>query len=103
MTLRLSFLIVLGVLIGASPTHAGCGRFGTQLECALGAGQVVIGTQVADDPIHPTWSFRPQPFQGNDRLVDDRAVLEQSFRLELQDIGTDPSLCRKIGNESYCY
>jgi hypothetical protein len=103
MTPRLSSLIVLGALLGASPASATCGWFGTQLECALGAGgDVVIGTQVADDPARAT-SFRPQPLYGSARLLDDRARPAALLRLELQDVGADPSLCRRIGNESYYY
>ena len=96
-------LMVLGALLGASPASAACGWFGTQLECALGAAtDVVIGTQAADDPARST-SFRPQSFHGSERLLDDRARPAEPFRLELQDVGADPSLCRRIGNEGYCY
>jgi len=34
---------------------------------------------------------------------DDDAASRRPFEIELQDFGTDPSLCRKIGNETYCY
>jgi len=34
---------------------------------------------------------------------DDHAASRRPFEIELQDFGADPSLCRKIGNETYCY
>jgi len=95
-------LLLLGVLSTACPVHAACGWFGTQLECDLGASQVVIGSQVADVPIRATSSFLPPRFHGADRFLE-RLAPDQTLRLELQTIGADPSLCRKIGNESYCY
>jgi hypothetical protein len=33
----------------------------------------------------------------------ERLRLGDRVRIEVQDIGTDPSLCRRIGNEGYCY
>ncbi len=102
MTPRAPFLVVLGMLTTACPVYAACGWFGTQLECDLGASQVVIGSQVADAPIRATSSFPPQHFQGTNRFLE-RLAPDQPLRLELQAIGADPSLCRKIGNESYCY
>ncbi len=100
---RIAVAIVLGILSGARGAEATCGWFGTQLECAFGAGDVVIGTQLAGDPEYPR-CFRPQPFHGEGRLVDDRpAAADAPFLPELQDIGRDPTLCRRIGNESYCY
>jgi len=102
MTPRAPFLVVLGVLATAWPVYASCGWFGTQLECDLGASQVVVGSQVADAPSRMTSSLQPQRFRGTDRILE-RLAPDQPLRLELQSIGADPSLCRKIGNESYCY
>jgi hypothetical protein len=95
-------LIMVLVLAAASHASAACRRFGTQLDCDLGASRVVIGTQVADEPTY-AGSFRPPPFHGSDRLLDDRAGRGLPFEVDVQDIGADPSLCRKIGNETYCY
>ena len=62
MTPRLSSLLVAGLLMGAAPAHAACGWFGTQLECDVGAASdVVIGTQIADEPFLATSTFRPSP------------------------------------------
>jgi hypothetical protein len=74
--------------------------FGTQLDC--GDGSVVLGTQVAPDPAHGRWSFRPQPIQGDDGRLFQRRE-SAPFGIAVQDVATDPSLCRRIGNESYCY
>lgn len=103
MTPRLSFLVLLGVLAGAWPAGATCGWFGSQLECDLGTRQMVIGTQVADDPSHAGTSLRPQSFHASSTLLRGRPEPAEPFVLGLQNIGTDPSLCRKIGNETYCY
>lgn len=102
MTPRFAFAIVVAGLLGASTAQAKCGLFGTQLECGLAAGEVVIGTQVADEPRYAASSVRPQGFHGNARLLDGRRPAHR-VQIELQDIGTDPSLCRRIGNEDYCY
>ena len=98
---RLWLLIILGAFLPAG-ARAGCERFGTQLDCAIAGRPVVIGTQAADDPRYATSPFDPQPFQGNARLLDDRPRSEP-LRIEIQDIGRDPSLCRRIGDETYCY
>ncbi len=99
---RLPMLIVAG-LIGASSAHARCGRFGTQLECGLGGGEVVVGTQVAEEPHRADTSVRFHSLQGTARPFMERMRLADRVRIEVQDIGTDPSLCRRIGNEGYCY
>jgi len=95
-------LTTVCVLAAASRASAACRWFGTQLECDLGASRVVIGTQAADRPTGAGAS-QPQAFQDGDGLLDVRAILGLPFELKLQDIGTDPSLCRRIGNETYCY
>ncbi len=99
---RLTTLALLGMLVGAAPAGAACERFGTQLDCAIGGRQVVIGTQAANEPTHGTPSFRPQGFHGNGRLLAGR-LATTPLRIELQDVGVDASLCRRIGNEGYCY
>jgi hypothetical protein len=99
---RLLLLIILGACIPPARARAGCEWYGTQLDCAIAGRRVVIGTQAADEPRYTTLPFDPQPFQGNARLLDDRPRSEPS-RIEIQDIGRDPSLCRRIGDETYCY
>jgi len=95
-------LITIGALAVASPASAACRLFGTQLECDLGANRVLLGTQRAHEPTY-AGSFMPQAFRGTDNLLVIGRALPDSFQLQLQDIGADPSLCRKIGNETYCY
>jgi len=99
---RVRVLIVLGVLAAAPRGAAACRWFGTQLECDLGASRVVIGTQAADEPTYAR-PFRPRSFHGDDGLLDQHTAPRLPFEVELQDFGADPSLCRKIGNETYCY
>lgn len=97
-------VLVVAALLGGSPVHAAkCGLFGTQLECGLGASEVVIGTQVATEPRSARSSLRPHSFHGSTRLLDDHAKPAGRPRIEIQNIGVDPTLCRRIGNEGYCY
>ena len=96
---RLRVLIVAG-LLGASSAHARCGIFGTQVECGLGTGVAVVGTQVADEA---DASVRFHSLQGSARPFLERARPEDRVLIEVQNVGTDPSLCRRIGNEGYCY
>jgi len=99
--IRLPMLIMVGVLAAAPRPSAACRWFGTQLECDVGASRVTLGTQVADEPTYAP-SFPIHPFHGDRGLPDDAAP-SRPFEIELQDFAADPSLCRKIGNETYCY
>ena len=101
MTSTLRTLTVLGVLAIGTPASA-CRWFGTQIECRLGQNAVVIGTQAAEEPSYVA-PLRPQALHGEDGLSDDRVAIVRPFQLDLQNIGADPSLCRRIGNETYCY
>jgi hypothetical protein len=95
-------LLVFGVLSGATNAPASCRWFGTQVVCALGGSQLSMGTQTAVEPTYAT-AVRPLPFNGGPGLLDNGTLLGRPFRLELQNIGVEPDLCRKIGNEAYCY
>ena len=100
---RLLLVLTALVLLGtATQAPAACRRFGTQLECSLGGSQLLIGTQAAAEPAY-AGALRPQPLQASDGLLDDRPPPRWPLRLQLQNVGVDPSLCRKIGNETYCY
>ena len=101
MTSRLPLLIVLGVLAGPVRADAVCHWYGTQLDCRLGDGRLVVGSQTAD-PTRSVTSLRPQALQGDGGLLA-RLPSPASIGLSLQNVGNDPSLCRRIGNESYCY
>ena len=101
MTSRLPLLIVLGVLAGPVRADAACLWYGTQLDCQLGDGRLVLGSQTGD-PTRGITSLRPQPLQGGGGLLA-RRPSPAAIGLSVQDIGTDPSLCRRIGNETYCY
>jgi len=95
-------LMALGLLGLATQAPAACRRFGTQVECDLGRSQVIIGTQRSPEPTCAR-AFGPQLLQGCDGLLDDRVLAEWPLRLDLQNVGSDPGLCRKLGNEIYCY
>jgi hypothetical protein len=96
-------LTLLGALIAGGPASAACRWFGTQFDCRLGASQLVIGTQTAPEPSYAR-SFRPRPFHGGSGLPGDHAAAPAPpLRIELQNVDVDPSLCRRIGNETYCY
>src|SRR4030095_1272542 len=92
--------LIAVLLIATAPASAACRRFGTQIDCALGESRLVVGTQAEPEP-HYAMSLRLQAFQGEGAIRDDRTA--RPLQLRLQDIGNDPSLCRRIGNESYCY
>ena len=99
--MRFALVLMALVLLGAATrAPAACRRFGTQLECDLGGSQLLIGTQAAPAPAYGS-SLRPQLLQGGD--LDDRPTPRWPLRLDLQNVGVDPSLCRRIGNETYCY
>ena len=102
MTRFLLVLLALWMLGTAPRAAAACRWFGTQLECDLGGSQMVIGTQVAPEPAYAE-PLRSQPFQGSSVVLGDRVATEWPFRLEIQNFGADPTLCRKFGNENYCY
>jgi hypothetical protein len=101
-------LLALGLLSAATNAPASCRWFGTQVVCGLGGSQLSIGTQTAVEPTYAA-AVRPLPFNGSPALLDNGMRLGGPFRLELQNIRVDPSLCRKIGNEAfgnveaYCY
>jgi hypothetical protein len=95
-------LLAFGLLSAATNAPGACQWFGTQLVCPLGGSQLSMGTQTAVEPTYAT-AFRPLPFNGSPGLLDNGTLLGSPFRLELQNIGIDPGLCRKVGNETYCY
>ena len=101
MTARLPLLIVLGVLAGPVRADAICHWYGTQLDCRAGDSRLVIGSQTAD-PTRSATSLHPQMLQGDGGLLS-RRPSPASIGFSLQDVGSDPSLCRRIGNEGYCY
>ena len=94
-------LLVLAVLATWSPASGACRGFGTQLECNLGAGRAVIGTQTAAEPRYAR-AFRLQPLNSAGALPSEPTASARPLELELQNVGADPSLCRQIGNETYC-
>ena len=100
--IRLPILVMVCVLAAAPRASAACRWFGTQLECEVGTSRVMIGTQAADEPTYAR-SFSIRSFHGDGGFPDDRVASRGPFAIELQDFGADPSLCRKIGNETYCY
>jgi len=100
--MEMRVLIMVGVLAVAAHASAACRWFGTQLECGVGTGKVVIGTQAAYEPTCAR-SFPIHSFQGGTGFREDRAAPWRRFEIDLQHVSADPSLCRKIGNETYCY
>ena len=94
-------MVAVAVLGSAPRVPAACRPFGMQLECDVGSKRVVIGTQAAAQPTCAP-SFRVRSLAGDDCLPNDAAPAHE-LRFELQNVGTDPQLCRKIGNETYCY
>ncbi len=102
MTRLASAVMALGLLAAATPSSAGCRWFGTQLECALGGSQVLIGTQTRDEPAYVR-PLRPEGLSGGGGLLPDRVAPDRPFRLDLQNVRPDPGLSRKIGSEAFGY
>ena len=96
-----TMLVLAAVLAIAPRVSAACRPFGTQLECDVGTRLVVIGTQAATQPTRAP-SFPCLSFAADACIPNDPAP-PRGLQVQLQDVGTDPNLCRKIGNETYCY
>jgi hypothetical protein len=95
-------LVALGLACASPSAWASCRSSGTQLDCTLGRGQVLIGTQTAAEPSRGR-RVPALPLQGSDTLFDDRPATSWPLRLELQNVGTDPGLCWRFGEETYCH
>jgi hypothetical protein len=99
---QFGLLVVIAVLGVAPQASAACRRFGTQLQCHVGSSRVVIGTQAAEEP-RPARALPVQSFHGGRGFGDDAVASARSFQIQVQNFAGDPALCRKIGNETYCY
>jgi hypothetical protein len=99
---QFGFLMMVAVLAAASHASAACRWFGTQLQCNVGESRVVIGTQAAEEP-RPARALRVQPLHGGGGFGDDAVASRRPFEIQVQDFAGDSALCRKIGNETYCY
>ena len=95
-------LVALGLVCATPGAWASCRSFGTQLDCTLGTGQLVIGTQTAAEPSGGR-TLPALPLRGGDGLFEDRPSGSWPLRLELQNVGTDPGLCWRFGDETYCH
>jgi hypothetical protein len=95
-------MMMMGVLGVPPRASAACQWFGTQLQCNVGSTRIVAGTQAAEAPSTAS-PFPIQSFQGDTGFWHDDAASRGPFEFDLQDFGTDPSLCRRFGNETYCY
>ena len=97
-----SIMLLMTAALAIAPRgSAACRPFGTQLECDVETSRVVIGTQTGAQPTRSP-SFPCFSFAGDECFRNDPAP-PRALQVQLQDIGTDPQLCRKIGNETYCY
>jgi hypothetical protein len=97
-----SVLIIAGVLAVAPGASAACRGFGTQIVCDVAGRRMVIGTQTAEEPTDAR-SLPIRSFHGDNGFPKDRGASRLPFEIRLQDFTGDPRLCRKIGNETYCY
>jgi len=97
-----ALLLVIAALAVAPHASAACRRFGTQLQCDVGSSQVVIGTQAAEEP-RPGRALPVHSFLGGGGFGADAVASRSPFEIELQNFANDPALCRRIGNETYCY
>src|SRR3989442_11924607 len=90
-------LLALGLLAAATPSSAGCRWFGTQLECALGGSQGLIGTQTRDEPpyVRP---LRPEGLSRGGGLPPDRVAPDRPLLLEPENVPPETGLSRKLRN-----
>ena len=98
--MRSTVLTIVAALATATGVSAACRPIGTQLQCNVGPSHVVIGTQAAQPGTRA-----PLPvlsLNGDGGFADDAAPPHR-FEVQVQNFGRDPSLCRTIGNETYCY
>ena len=101
--IRLSLLLIMvGAFAAAPRASAACRWFGTQLECNVGKSRLLIGTQAAEKPTLAR-SFPIRWLHVDGGFPDDHVASRHPFVVEIQDFGAEPSLCRRIGNETYCY
>ena len=96
-------VVALGLAGISAPAWASCRWFGTQMDCELGNGQLLIGTQAEAEPSHAAAAFRAQSLLGGDGLFEERPTADRPLRLELQNVGTDAALCWRFGDETYCH
>jgi hypothetical protein len=94
-------LLTMALLGFAAPAAAACRTVGTQLHCDVLGSHVSIGTQTAVEP-GERLPVRPQGLFGAPWHFQD-AIAATPFRIEIQNVGADPSLCHRWGNETYCY
>jgi hypothetical protein len=100
--MKASTMLMLAAVLAIAPrVSAACRPFGTQLECDVGTSRVVIGTQATAQATRAP-SFPCLSFAGDACFRNDPAS-PRGLQVRLQDVGIDPQLCRKIGNETYCY
>jgi hypothetical protein len=96
-------LAALFALIATTPAAAGpCAWFGTQIDCVFGSTDLVIGTQTSAETGH-TSSVGTSSFNWDGRLMNNSTSSPGRWRVELQNFGRDPRLCRDIDGERYCY
>jgi hypothetical protein len=102
---RLPLITIVGALamaVSSSPAAAACERYGTQLECVIAGRQVVLGTQTDDAP-DDSGSLPLHSLLGAPHLPDARSASAPHVDVDLQDFDADSSMCRRYGNETYCY
>ena len=101
---RFPALAILGVVVAwsSSPVLAACRLYGSQLRCVTDGRRVVIGTQLDQTPGEST--FLPlNALQGAPAFADVHSVSRPHVDIHLQDFSGDPSMCKRYGDETYCY
>jgi len=100
---RFPALAILGVLAWSSPpVLAACDFYGSQLRCVTDGRRVVLGTQVDETPGETT-SLPLHALQGGPVFADSRLASRPQVDIHLQDFGDHPSMCKRYGDETYCY
>jgi hypothetical protein len=101
---RLLALAIFGVVLAWSspPVLAACRLYGSQLRCDTEGRRVVIGTQVDQAP-GAAMSLPLHALQGGPAFADPLSGSRPHVDIQLQDFSGDPSMCKRYGDETYCY
>jgi hypothetical protein len=101
---RFPALAILAVVVAwsSAPVLAACRLYGSQLRCDTEGRRVVIGTQVNEAPGEAT-SLPLHALQGGPAFADPRSPSRPLVDIHLQDFSGDPSMCKRYGDETYCY
>jgi hypothetical protein len=94
------FAIITALLLPFATSFAApCTQVGTQIVCDWRSVGMSVGTQTQPDTT--TWPI--QSFSGRDAMTVPPPPARPGLAVGVQSFSNNPSDCRSIGNETYCY